>query len=48
MRFSEEFVLPIRAVRCPFCGNWVGVDQWSMIEALWMHEYECAAIALAS
>jgi hypothetical protein len=50
MRFSKlaEFVLPIRAVRCPFCHEWIHVDEWSVIEALWMHEYECRAIALAA
>jgi hypothetical protein len=50
MRFTspDEFVLPIRAVCCPFCTQWVEVDEWSMIEALWMHEYECAAISLAA
>lgn len=47
MRFApdEEFALPIGAVSCPFCDEWVGVDGWSMAETLWMHEYECRAIA---
>jgi hypothetical protein len=55
MRFSKrnvwapnDFALPICAVRCPFCGEWVHVDAWSLIETLWMHEYECRAIALAA
>lgn len=47
MRFTreEEFVLPIRAVCCPFCSDWVPVDGWTMIETLWLHEYDCSAIA---
>jgi hypothetical protein len=50
MRLSspDELVLPLREVRCPFCGDWVEIDDWSLIEALWMHEYECTAIALAA
>jgi hypothetical protein len=48
MRWTPvDFVLPIREVRCPFCHEWVLVEQYSMMEALWMHEYECRAIALA-
>ncbi len=47
MRFTreDEFNLPIRAVCCPFCEQWVTTDGLSMMEALWMHEYDCAAIA---
>ena len=43
---SFEFALPIRTVRCPFCARWVPVDAWSAFETLWLHEYECSAIAL--
>jgi hypothetical protein len=47
MRFTREaeFVLPIRAVSCPYCEHWVTVDGLEMVETLWMHEYECDAIA---
>jgi hypothetical protein len=47
MRFTreEEFALPIRAVRCPFCEGWVPVDALGMIANMWMHEYDCQAIA---
>ena len=47
MRFTleDEFVLPIRAVCCPFCTQWVTIDGLTMMETLWMHEYECDAIA---
>lgn len=38
-------MLPIRAVCCPCCSEWIDVaDEEPMVEALWMHEYECAAI----
>jgi hypothetical protein len=40
-----ELELPFRAVDCPFCTCEVAVEQMSLIEALWMHEYECAGIA---
>lgn len=48
MRFTDEteFNLPIRTVACPFCERWVAIDAWSMMETLWMHEYDCEAIAL--
>ena len=48
MRFTreEELVLPIRAVRCPFCARWVAIDGLTMMETMWMHEYDCDAIAL--
>jgi hypothetical protein len=48
MRFTDEseFNLPIRAVSCPFCEEWVSIDGLSMMETLWMHEYDCAAIAM--
>ena len=48
MRFTreDELNLPIRAVCCPFCEDWVPVDALTMMETLWMHEYDCAAIAL--
>jgi hypothetical protein len=42
---EEELVLPIRAVCCPFCTSWVSVDGLTMMETLWMHEYDCEAIA---
>lgn len=47
MRFTpeDEFVLPIRAVSCPFCDEWVTVDGLGMVETLWLHEYDCSAIA---
>jgi hypothetical protein len=48
MRFTreDEFNLPIRAVACPFCSEWVTVvDGLGMLETLWMHEYDCEAIA---
>ncbi|MDB4969968.1 MAG: hypothetical protein JWN44_5657 [Myxococcales bacterium] len=47
MRFTPEddFVIPIRAVSCPYCADWVTVDELTMVETLWMHEYECSAIA---
>ncbi len=37
--------MPIRCVRCPFCSDWVTVDAIGMLENLWMHEYDCVAIA---
>jgi hypothetical protein len=40
-----EFVLPLAEVCCPFCDDWVEVDAWSMLESLWMHEYDCRAIS---
>ena len=48
MRFTHEddIVAPIRAVCCPYCVRWVTVDELSMMETMWMHEYECSAIAL--
>jgi hypothetical protein len=48
MRFTQEdeVVTPIRAVSCPFCEEWVPVDAFGMMESLWMHEYDCQAIAL--
>lgn len=47
MRFTEEVELnlPIRAVCCPFCQHWVSIDGLTMMETLWMHEYDCQAIA---
>jgi hypothetical protein len=47
MRFTREddVLVPIRAVRCPFCERWVTIDELSMMETLWMHEYDCDAIA---
>jgi hypothetical protein len=50
MRFTreEELVLPIRAVRCPFCARWVSIDGLTMMETLWMHEYDCYAIEKAA
>lgn len=43
MRFTsvDEFKLPIKAVQCPFCEETVDVKEWSAVEALWLHEYEC-------
>ena len=43
---EDEWNLPIRSVACPFCEKWVAVDALGMIETLWMHEYECEAIAM--
>ncbi len=47
MRFTEEveFNLPIRSVCCPFCQQWVTIDGLTLMETLWMHEYDCEAIA---
>jgi len=48
MRFTREddLILPIRAVCCPFCEEWVAVDAlMTMMETLWLHEYDCSAIA---
>lgn len=49
MRFTaqEELALPIRAVRCPYCEQWVQDDGFGPMETLWMHEYECDAIRMA-
>jgi len=48
MRFTQEddVVTPIRVVCCPFCLHWVSVDGLSPMETMWMHEYDCEAIAL--
>jgi hypothetical protein len=48
MRFTREddFNLPVHCVLCPFCTEWVTVDGYGMLESLWMHEYDCSAIAL--
>jgi hypothetical protein len=48
MRFTQEddVITPIRTVCCPFCERWVTLDGFSLMETLWMHEYDCAAIAL--
>lgn len=49
MRFTaeEQIVAPIRAVRCPYCARWLPVDALlTALDALWMHEYECAGIVL--
>ena len=43
---AEEELVPIRAVRCPFCAEWVPVDAYGVVETLWMHEYDCAEIAM--
>lgn len=50
MRFTpkDELSLLIRDVLCPFCRTWVSVDGWSLMETLWMHEYECSAIEMAA
>ena len=47
MRFTREdtWQLPIRAVVCPFVRATVTVDGLSAVETLWMHEYDCEAIA---
>jgi len=47
MRFTQEddVITPIRVVCCPFCERWVTVDGLTMMETLWMHEYDCEAIA---
>ena len=42
---EDDFVLPLRAVCCPFCSDWVSVEGWTLVETLWMHEYDCSAIA---
>ncbi len=42
---EDDWQPPIRAVACPFCARWVAIDALSMMETLWMHEYECEAIA---
>jgi hypothetical protein len=43
---EEEFVLPLRAVACPYCAEWVaGAEGMSLMETLWLHEYECPGIA---
>jgi len=41
---EDEWHLPIRAVACPFCERWVAINELSMMETLWMHEYECDAV----
>jgi hypothetical protein len=41
---AEDDLIPIRAVRCPFCAGWVPVDTLTVLETLWMHEYDCVAI----
>ncbi len=48
MRFTceEEVPLPLSQVRCPFCEAWVTTDGWTVMEALWMHEYDCSAIRM--
>jgi hypothetical protein len=46
-RRVNEFHLPLSEVRCPFCARWVALDGLSMMETLWMHEYECRGIAKA-
>jgi formate hydrogenlyase subunit 6/NADH:ubiquinone oxidoreductase subunit I len=48
MRFTreDEWLVPIRAVCCPFCEHWVPVDALTAMETMWMHEYDCEAIAL--
>lgn len=50
MRFYKafDFALPIRSVRCPFCTRWLPVDGLTALETLWLHEYECSAIAVAA
>ena len=47
MRFTQEdeFNVPIRVVCCPFCLHGVSVDGLTAMETLWMHEYDCEAIA---
>jgi hypothetical protein len=48
MRFTpeEDFVLPIHVVSCPHCRVWVPTEGLELLEALWMHEYECSALVL--
>jgi hypothetical protein len=47
MRFTQEddVVTPIRVVCCPFCLHWVTADSFGVIESMWLHEYDCEAIA---
>jgi hypothetical protein len=44
-----DFALPIGCITCPFCGEAVDIagNGLTMIEELWMHEYECSHIVLA-
>jgi hypothetical protein len=46
MRFTteEELELPLCAVACPYCEEWVATEELSLMEALWLHEYDCGAI----
>jgi hypothetical protein len=45
---SEELDLPLVCVCCPHCGRELDGDGLEPFETMWMHEYECPAIALAS
>jgi hypothetical protein len=45
---TVELDLPLVCVLCPYCGRALDSDGLDPLEALWMHEYECAGIALAS
>ena len=43
----EAELMSVKSVRCPHCRGDVRVEPgWSPLEALWMHEYECAAVTL--
>jgi hypothetical protein len=45
---SGELDLPLVSVCCPHCGSELDTDGLEPLEAIWMHEYECPAIALAN
>lgn len=33
-------------VACPYCGEWLVDEGFGLMETVWMHEYECSAIAM--
>lgn len=42
-----DALMPEQSVKCPYCEDWVAMDGWSMIDAMWLHEYECSGITKA-
>ncbi len=47
MRATTEEEVIIGSIECPFCGAEVDVDGMVVLEALWLHEYECRGIVRA-
>jgi hypothetical protein len=47
MRSPVEEEVTIGSIECPFCGVEVEVDGMVLLEALWLHEYECGGIVRA-